>query len=597
MFSGRRLSWAISFLLLAASLHSQTDSANSAVPTFQSKVRAVLVDVTVTDRGGASINDLKQEDFEVTESGKPQTIASFEEHKAQAPKVLPPLPPHVYTNNPLNKTADSVNVLVLDALNTPVADQMFARQQMIKYLKQIDPGSSLAIFTLTTRLRIVEGFTADPSSLIAALNQKNWGGRPQTVGLLGSQTDNADQVAAQNLANSGGPGGFGGAFALQAIQQFLTEQASSASYVRIQMTLQSLQELARYLSGFPGRKNVIWFAGSFPISVLPTTGRDYDLSLSGDLKEKLRKTTNMLAAAQVAIYPIAPSGLTGLDEGTSARFQNSLPVAPGLEKGGGEMAESEEGHLNLLSNQATMDYVARDTGGEAFYNTNGLKEAMSKAVNNGAHYYSISYTPTEKTENGSYQQIQVKLKNGHYKLSYRRGYFSEDANKAAVQTAQSGDPLRPLMVRGLPASTQIIYKVELLPSDPQPAANSAVAGGNAGLKQPVTRYGVDFAISIDDLDFVETPDGKHHGSIEVTVVAYDHDGHALNWTGKTFDLALRPERYAMFTQSGLQLHQEIDVPKGDVFLRTGVYDTHTGKAGTLEVPLGSESVAAVHPTQ
>jgi hypothetical protein len=39
------------------------------------------------------------------------------------------------------------------------------------------------------------------------------------------------------------------------------------------------------------------------------------------------------------------------------------------------------------------------------------------------------------------------------------------------------------------------------------------------------------------------------------------------------------------------------VPKGDVFLRTGVYDTHTGKAGTLEVPLGSESVAAVHPTQ
>ncbi len=597
MYSGRRFAWAVYFLLLAATLHSQTDNASSAVPTFQSKVRAVLLDVTVTDKGGAPINDLKKEDFEITESGKPQAIASFDEHKAQAPQALPPLPPHTYTNNPLNKTADSVNVLVLDALNTPIVDQMYARQQMIKYLKQIDPGPSLAIFTLTTRLRIVEGFTADPSALITALNQKNWGGRPQAVSLLDTENNSEDLQAAQNLANSGGPGGAGGAFALQAIQQFLTEEAGGARLVRIEMTLRSLQELARYLSGFPGRKNVIWFSGSLPISILPVTGRDFDTSFSGELKEKLRKTTNMLAAAQIAIYPIAPSGLTGLDETTSARFQNSLPVAPGVEKGGGEMAESEQGHLELLSTQATMDYIARDTGGEAFYNTNGLKEAMAKAVNNGAHYYTISYTPTDKAQDGTYRQIQVKLKNGHYRLSYRHGYFAEDTNKSAVQTALSSDPLRPLMVRGLPASTQIVYKVQLLPTDPQPAANSAVAGGNANVKQPSIRYGVDFAISTNDLDFVETPDGKHHGSIEVAVVAYDHDGHALNWAGRTFDLALRPDRYAMFQQSGLQLHQEIDVPKGDVFLRTGVYDAHTSKAGTLEVQLADSPVAASHPTQ
>ena len=148
------------------------------------------------------------------------------------------------------------------------------------------------------------------------------------------------------------------------------------------------------------------------------------------------------------------------------------------------------------------------------------------------------------------------------------------------------------MMRGLPESTQILYKVRVELSAPQPIANSPIAGRNSGLKQPLTRYAVDFAVPTDDINWVTTQDGKHHGSIEVAVVAYDHDGHTLNWTSRTFDLALRPDRFAMFSQSGLQLHQEIDIPKGDVFLRTGVYDAAASKAGTLEVAVGEAPKAA-----
>jgi hypothetical protein len=32
-----------------------------------------------------------------------------------------------------------------------------------------------------------------------------------------------------------------------------------------------------------------------------------------------------------------------------------------------------------------------------------------------------------------------------------------------------------------------------------------------------------------------------------------------------------------------QLHVEIDVPKGDFFLRAGIYDLNSGKAGILGV--------------
>lgn len=33
---------------------------------------------------------------------------------------------------------------------------------------------------------------------------------------------------------------------------------------RVRTTIQALQQLARYLGGIPGRKNLVWFSGSFP---------------------------------------------------------------------------------------------------------------------------------------------------------------------------------------------------------------------------------------------------------------------------------------------------------------------------------------------
>ncbi len=43
---------------------------------------------------------------------------------------------------------------------------------------------------------------------------------------------------------------------------------------------------------------------------------------------------------------------------------------------------------------------------------------------------------------------------------------------------------------------------------------------------------------------------------------------------------------------GLQLHADVDVPKGQYWLRTGIYDASTRKVGTMEIPFSS-----VHPLQ
>jgi hypothetical protein len=180
-------------LLLAAAfaiapLQSQVPAPNasSTSPTIKVETRVVLLDVVVTDNKGEAVVGLTNKDFQITEEGMPQSISSFEEHKSAQPVQIkvPQMPANVFSNFPTTKSADSVNVLLLDLLNTQPSDQAFARQQVIAYLNNVQPGARIAIFALGSQLRIVRGFTTDFSGLSAALDDKNLGVNPQVSGLL-----------------------------------------------------------------------------------------------------------------------------------------------------------------------------------------------------------------------------------------------------------------------------------------------------------------------------------------------------------------------------------------------------------------------------
>ena len=128
------------------------------------------MDVVVTNGKGEPPPGLRKKDFQILEDGTPHTISVFEEHKGVPPTQvkLPPMPPNVFTNYPTAESADSVNLLLLDALNTEPKNQIYVREQMIKYLRNVQPGTCLAIFTLGSRLRMVKEFTTDSSGLKAS---------------------------------------------------------------------------------------------------------------------------------------------------------------------------------------------------------------------------------------------------------------------------------------------------------------------------------------------------------------------------------------------------------------------------------------------
>jgi len=601
-------------LLLAISTPAQNPvpGIRPGTPVFTTQARDVIVDVVVTGGKGEPVAGLRKQDFQVSEDGKPQAIDFFEEHSANTLPSgtlpsLPKMPPGVFTNVPPAPPSDSVNVLLLDALNTDRQDQAYVHNQILAFLKRMDPGTRTAVFTLGSRLRMIQGFTSDSKALVAAVNDPKFGvaiTKPSESRSIEDKKDDLFNVGTMVMMAGGMTAGIA---ALDAAQR---EVANVKSDERVGMTLQALQILARYLAAAPGRKNLIWFSSSFPVTVFPRQSdrpNAANTAYLGGYGKSIRQTADMLTVSRIAVYPIGAEGV--MTEHIAAADSESYKagavdyeggdpgayVSPGAHVGtGGATATIGGGDANtapyINENDAradkimSMEQLAADTGGKAFFNTNDLNGATQKAIADGAHYYTIAYSPKNKKMDGSYRQIKIKIPDTKYKLAYRPGYNADDTSK--IEAKADTDPLREQMMLGMPNATQLLYGLRVMPALPQPTAGAPHAGKNAKLPGPVTRYVVDFMIRWTDVKLALAADGRRTGKIQVELEAYDRDGKALNWDGGTQMMDLSQDVYDAMVHSGVPAHFEIDLPAGkDVTLVTGVFDWGTGKAGTLQISL------------
>ena len=563
---------------------------NASVPTFKAGTHLVAVDIVATNAKGDPITGLKQQDFEVLEDGKRQSIATFEEHSGTAisPIELPPMPPNIYTNFPRTQSSEAINVLLLDSLNTPLPDQVYVHEQMLKQLKTIPPNTRVAVFTLASRLRMLQGVTTDSTALLAAINGQKAGTKASA--LLPSDVEKqANQRRVDFLieneagpSNSNKPQAQEAVEAVNAEKMFMSDTQVFLADARIAATLQALQQLARYLLTIPGRKNVMWFSGSFPAGILPNPDLTDPFGREKSFQEEIRKTTDLLAAAQIALYPIGAEGLA-----TDSTYQaNGVEI--GEKRGSStvqdQIQNSRTENWNRDSSHAAMEQLAKETGGQAFYNANAIGAAMERVIENGTHYYSVTYSPTNANVDGKYRHIQVRLASGKATLSYRRGYFAEDlATAQAAAAKQNTDPLMRFMGRNLPDYSQILFKILVRSTVPRPGANAEHIGLNKEMKGPLTRYGIDFAVAADDLRL--DAGAIRRGAIEVMLVAYDTEGNLLNAVAGTSEIQIPERDYATVQRGGLQIHRDIDVPNGAAFLRAGIYDFNSNNVGTVGVPL------------
>jgi VWFA-related protein len=571
---------------------------STAQPTanLYAKTDLVVVDVVVSDEKNKPISHLNPVDFTILEDGKPQALKVFEEHAAGQQAPLPPAPkfdPGTFTNYSSVPPNSALNILLFDKLNTPLNAQTEVRDQVLQFLKEAHPGTRMAIFSLTTELKLLQGFTSDPELLRALVAGKKGS---QGASPLMNNAVEGDQPGADDQMMDTETDALGNdpdaTTILANLQQFEAEQQSFQIQFRQRYTLDALNQLARYMSSLPGRKNLIWFSGSFPINILPDADLQNPFAVAASAEDEFRETVDLLSRSEVAVYPIDARGLMVapmLDASQNGSTMNRKP--------NGFANANAKWFQNTAGEQGTMQSMAEATGGKSFTNTNDLKEAVGKAIEAGSNYYTIAYTPTDRDWNGNFRKIQIRVDRPRVSLAYRRGYFADDPNKPAHRSGQENpisnatqySAVRASMVHGAPDPTELIFVASVRPSTGATEASTA-PGNQVGkkLSGPFRRYKVTFVANPRVVNCAAGADGLHHCALAFLTFVYDGDGVPVNMQINDLTFNIPPEKYADAMNHNIIYRQEISVPvKGEYYLRIGMRDGNTDNVGALEVPVSA----------
>jgi VWFA-related protein len=557
--------------IFGINLYSQTSSStasptqdDNAKPPFTLKTAThlVLVDLVATDGKGRPVTDLKAEDFTVAEDGHPQSVRSFSFQQPVVANDLPqtaiaPLPPGVVTNIPQYKKGNIWNVIVLDALNSPMLDQSSTRQQLLKVIDRI-PNQPAAIYILSDRLRLLQDFSTDPAALkrvIAGLTNKGSALVDNPKG--GHEAERYSPVFWASIPES----------ARQAILRYESEGTASHTRNRLQITLDALTAIAQNLKSLPGRKNLIWVSEGFPFSIEPgatvdaresVTHRNYTVSISS--------TANALFDSQIAIYPIDSRGIVTSDVYDPAS-RGYDPLGRGQSQIGLTSTVSEENN-NLDVVHASMQEIAERTGGKAFYNRNEIGDAIIESMDDGTTYYTLAYSPGNHDWNGKFRRISVKSKRPGVKLRYRLGYFAipPGANRSPQEQAAA---FAQAMDISSPVSTTILFKARVIPPS-EKTKNQVV---------------VNYLIPAAGLAFQEGEDKLEHASVNCSVEVFSSNGELLNKDGTNLTAALQPDVYEKVVREGFPCQEKLALPSGEYMLRLGVRDNATGLIGTADTKI------------
>jgi VWFA-related protein len=592
----------------AQNVNPQLETRSQPTATIRAKAKLVIVDVTVSDKNGNPLHNLKKEDFTVLENGNPQSIGTFEEHVAlsadDAVKFppMPKLPPGIFTNVTPAPVNSAVNIILIDSLNTPYDDQSYLRSQLVNYINHARPGTSIAIFALTTSLNMLQGFTSD-TEILRRVVSKQAGNASPLIARTQTGEDSSNIVA----ASAGGAA----AASLAAFQSFQSGfvNGNAQTYQRARMTLDAFNVLARYLSNIPGRKNLVWFSGAFPLDLDPDSAISTNSanSFAGSNEDsEVRRTIALLARGQIAVYPVDCRGVQASPQ-TVGEYQGSISNDGNPAAFVGDKSNFEQ---TMAAEHFTMERLASNTGGRAIMNENDLTKATAEAIEIGSNYYTISYTPSNADWKGDFRKILVKLDRQGYTLAYRRGYYADDPNSPQNQivstkltagkttakgppTQENGRLVRAAMIHGAPGATEILYKIRVLPTGD---AEDLVAEGNVlspfGLKKAsgrFRRYVVDFDADAKDMLFTPKPEGGFDCKVEFVIQVYQqNDGQLVNTASKTLITTLSLAQRNKLIHSGFPFHEEVSVPlNGDYSLRIGVHDFNSDHIGAVEVPVAS----------
>jgi VWFA-related protein len=406
-------------------------------PITRTTTTGVLIDVTVVDRKGQPVLDLRPDEFELSEEGKRQQITSVSlvhggvsrdaagtaVAATQAPPVSAPAADPARADAVADDTP-SVTAIIFDRLTNEMRP-LAHRAARAHVASMSPPRDYTGVFLADTSLRTFTSFTNNTDDLRAAVDRLG-------VTPAANVSPEAERALVQNLpvdpnqpvtpgAESGagwinpatrqkyvGTGLLGMQLRmLETFRPLLEEFHGHAS-------LAALRAVVGAMATLPGRKSILYFSEALP--------------LTDAVKPKFESLIQEANRNNITFYAVDAAGLRVHSE--EARLRRNVEVAGAQGIGdvqrdnSGAWTKDIERQSDLLSSHVSLRRLAKETGGFMIDDTNDLTSGFARMQQERTTYYMLAYQPTNTAADGKFRRVTVKVNRPRVAVKARPGYVA-----------------------------------------------------------------------------------------------------------------------------------------------------------------------------
>lgn len=519
--------------------------------------------VSVTDKKGNPVGDLKPEEMEIYENGKRQKLSNFsfvrgarivereKDDKTPAPAV--DLPQRPVRPESVRRTI----ALVVDDLNLSFESTFGIRQALRKFVdEQMQEGDLVAIIRTGAGVGTLQQFTTDRRQLLAAIERVkfNLGGTARI-----SAFNPINQSHKEQLSGTTDSRGNVRDYSqdVERDQAFEREQGEFRENIFASGTLGALNFVVRGMKDLPGRKSIMLLSDGIRL----VTRDDRGVPQLSRIHDSLRRLIDLANRASVVFYTLDARGL--VIPGFTA--QDEAPDEAVLEARVNELRDTQDG----------LHYLAKQTGGFAIINQNDISRGIRRVLDDRS-YYLVGYEPDDDTfdpKTRRFNKIEVKVTRPDVRVRYRSGFFgiADENIKRPVLDAKNS------LLNALTSPFAI--------NDVAVRMNALFVGD--AKRDLFVRAFVN--VDSSDVTFTKQADGKYKASFDLVALTFGDNGTVLDERSKNYTLTVSESEYQRLLTRGIISSFSVPVKKpGGYQVRLAFRDSASGKVGSanqfIDVP-------------
>ncbi len=463
-------------------------------------VRVVNVEVVVTDKKGARVNGLMREDFTLEVDGQVVPVDYFAEviggRVNAATTAAPAAPPAAEPGQPLG-----VSWLVfVDDFFSVQRDRNQVLEALAGQLGHLGPADRMAVVAWDgRRLTMLTSWTGSKQALERAFEAaaKRPGLGLQRLAERRSLID--DQLSRSRVL--GVPRFQADGTRLDPDERHVVDLIAS----QVQRSVSAAGATLRAFAAPPGRKAMLLLSGGWPWRPVDYVIADpnrmvTEMTLGAEpLFRPLADVANLLG---YTIYPVDVPGLS----------QRIVDAASGPPSFAGSLAESRREQ----DVQASLEWLAQTTGGEAFINAHRLT-VFEETVTDTRSFYWLGFTPKRSGDDKPHR-VKVTVKRPGLEVRSRQGFLD------ASRTLEVSMAVESALLFGNPASS---LPLKLAVGKPEKQRGRA-------MRVPIT-----IEVPLAELTPLPGADGSPVATVELRIGAQDAEGNTAAIPVIPLQLALK----------------------------------------------------------